>query len=383
MTNITNDFILDKTVYYLNHAAVSPWPLRTADAIKNFTNENALFGATFYPKWMKTEQELRDKLCQLINAPDSNDIALVKNTSEALSMVAYGIDWHEGDNIVIARQEFPSNRIIWQSLQSKGITVKLVDLYDHNKPKNSPEDNLLAAIDDHTRLLSVSSVQYADGLRMDLKKLGIFCHESKVLFCVDGIQSIGALKFDVQDIHADFVMADGHKWLMSPEGLGLFYCKAELRPSLKLTQYGWHMTEALFDFDTLDWTEAKSARRFECGSPNMLGIHALNASVSLILERRIELIEQELVYKSKSIAKKLEAIPKISVTSVVSNMRLSGIISFRHETISSEMIHNELMSNNVICAMRHGNVRFSPHYYTDDTVINRAIDILKLIVASA
>ena len=382
MTNITSDFAIDHSIYYLNHASVSPWPTKTGAAIKAFCNENMLFGATHYPQWMTVEEELKNNICQLINAPSSNDIALVKNTSEALSMVAYGLSWKPGDNVVIAQQEFPSNRIIWQSLQSQGVKVKFVDLYEGLNSDRSPEDNLMAAIDKNTRLLSVSSVQYADGLRIDLKTLGQFCQQNKVLFCVDAIQSIGALDFDVQDIQADFAMADGHKWLMSPEGLGLFYCRAELRPDMKLYQYGWRMTEDLFNFDTLDWEEAKSARKFECGSPNMLGIHALNSSISLILERKIEFIEQLLVKKSIDIIKKLEAVPKISVVSDVNRNRISGIVSFRHEQFSSDAIYHELMANHVICAMRHGNVRFSPHYYTSTEVIDGAIEILEKIITT-
>ena len=380
MNEFINDFIIDKTVYYLNHAAVSPWPVKTADAIKTFTNENTLFGATFYPNWLATENDLKTNIARLINAPSADDIALVKNTSEALSMVAYGLSWQAGDNIVIAQQEFPSNRIIWQSLQNQGVSVKFIDLYNSQSGSQSPEDLLLSAIDANTRLLSVSSVQYADGLRMDLHKLGKYCRDANVLFCVDGIQSIGALTMDVQDIHADFIMADGHKWLMSPEGLGLFYCRAELRPSIKLHQYGWHMTEDLFNFDTLEWTEASSARKFECGSPNMLGVHALNASISLILERKIELIEQLIINKATGIIKKLNSISGLSVVSDTSSNRISGIVSFRHSDIPSEYIHRELMANNVICALRHGNIRFSPHYYTAHSVIDDAIEILKSVL---
>lgn len=382
MTDLASDFALDDSIYYLNHAAVSPWPIKTGEAIKAFCHENIHYGAAHYPKWMAIEEQLKQNIADLINAPSSDDIALVKNTSEALSMVAYGLHWSPGDNIVIARQEFPSNRIIWQSLQSQGVEIKFVDLYDEQSPGQSPEDNLLATIDKNTRLLSVSSVQYADGLRMNLKKLGQYCHENNVLYCVDAIQSIGALCFDVQDIQADFAMADGHKWLMSPEGLGLFYCRAELRPELKLSQYGWRMTEDLFNFDTLDWQEAKSARKFECGSPNMMGIHALNSSILLILERKIEFIEQILVEKSRDIIKKLAAIAKISVVSDANSNRISGIVSFRHELFSSELIYHELMANNVICAMRHGNVRFSPHYYTSTEVIDGAIEILEKIITT-
>ncbi|MCW8931628.1 MAG: aminotransferase class V-fold PLP-dependent enzyme [Gammaproteobacteria bacterium] len=381
ISDISSDFSIKEHIYYLNHAAVSPWPVKTATAIKQFADENTQLGATQYLQWIKVEQELRENITQLINAPSCDDIALVKNTSEALSFVAYGITWQPGDNIVIAQQEFPSNRIVWQSLQDQGVEVKLVDLYQ--KSDITPEKSLMLATNEKTRLLSVSSVQYADGLKMDLEKLGDFCQKNNVLFCVDAIQSIGALNLDVQAINADFVMADGHKWLMSPEGLGLFYCKASLRDKIKLSQYGWRMIENQFDFDSLTWTEAKTARKFECGSPNMLGIHALNCSIKLILERKIEFIEQQLVKNSRYIVKKLETIPEITIQSDTATPRISGIVSFSHEHISSETLYNELMAHDVICAMRHGNVRFSPHYYTSTEVIDGAIEILNKIIASA
>ncbi len=219
MSDISSDFSINSDIYYLNHAAVSPWPVRTGQIIKDFADENIHMGAKHYPRWMTVEQDLRENICQLINAPSSDDIALVKNTSEALSMVAYGLNWTPGDNIVIAEQEFPSNRIVWQSLQAQGVTVKFVDLYQNMHAGNTPEDNLLAAIDEKTRLLSVSSVQYGDGLRMDLKKLGEFCRQQQVLFCVDAIQSIGALTFDVQDIHKKNIQGNQkafHKLLIHP-----------------------------------------------------------------------------------------------------------------------------------------------------------------------
>ncbi len=377
-TDISLDFSIKSHIFYLNHAAVSPWPTVTAHEVQKFANENAQLGATHYIQWLKIEQELRENITQLINAPSCDDIALVKNTSEALSFVAYGLSWEAGDNVVIAQQEFPSNRIVWQSLKAQGVEIKLIDLYESSQ--KSPEDKLIAAIDSKTRLLSVSSVQYADGLKMDLKTLGDYCHNASVLFCVDAIQSIGAINFDVQSIQADFVMADGHKWLMSPEGLGFFYCHKRLRSQIKPSQYGWHMVENQFDFDSSTWSEAKTARKFECGSPNMLGIHALNTSIKLILSRKIEFIEHLLVKNSRYIVKKLKTVPQITVQSDTTDTRISGIVAFRHHSISSETLYNELMAQNVICAMRHGNVRFSPHYYTSTEVIDGAIEILNKVI---
>ncbi len=379
MPDFSADFNIDPEIFYLNHAAVAPWPKVTAKAIKSFTEQNTHLGATYYPQWLKTEQSLKEKLARLINSPSEDNIALVKNTSEALSFVANGLDWQAGDSIVIAREEFPSNRIVWQYLQQQGVSVKLVSLYnDHNNC--SPEQNLLNAIDDTTRLLSVSSVQYADGLRMDLQQIGQYCQQHNILFCVDAIQSLGALPMDVQDINADCIMADGHKWLISSEGLGVFYCRDSLLEQLKPSQFGWHMTEDLYNFDALEWRPAQSARKFECGSPNMLGVHALHSSVSLILEHGIEKITQQLLANTQYLADKLKQLPDINIMSNLSRDRLSGIIAFRHSQLSSEAIYQTLMEKKVICAMRHGNVRFSPHYYTSKIVMDKGIDILRDVI---
>ncbi len=229
--NLQDEFPLPDGLVYLNHAGVAPWPRRTATAIERFAEENTTSGPVHYEAWLEVEASLRVQLRALLNAPSSDDIALVKNTSEALSFVAHGLDWRAGDNVVIPDQEFPSNRVVWESLAPQGVEVRQVNL----SRGDSPEAALTAAVDRRTRLVSVSSVQYGTGLRLDLATLGAFFHDHRILFCVDAIQSLGALLMDVQHIQADFVMADGHKWLLAPEGLGVFYCRAECRDQLKLT----------------------------------------------------------------------------------------------------------------------------------------------------
>jgi cysteine desulfurase/selenocysteine lyase len=219
------EFPQREDLIYLNHAAVSPWPLRTAETVKRFAEENVREGSRHYPEWLQVEQRLRERLARIINAQSADDIALLKNTSEALSVVAYGLDWRPGDNVVITNQEFPSNRIVWESLQRFGVELRAADL-SHGE---TAEDAMMALADERTRLVAVSSVQYGTGLRMDLPRLGGFCRAHRILFCVDAIQSVGALRFDVQAMQADFVAADGHKWMLGPEGLALFYCRAELQ----------------------------------------------------------------------------------------------------------------------------------------------------------
>ncbi|HKJ21707.1 MAG TPA: aminotransferase class V-fold PLP-dependent enzyme, partial [Gammaproteobacteria bacterium] len=293
--NLQDEFPLPEGLVYLNHAGVAPWPRRTATAIERFAEENTTCGPVHYEAWLEVEASLRVQLRALLNAPSSDDIALVKNTSEALSFVAHGLDWRAGDNVVIPDQEFPSNRVVWESLAPQGVEVRQVNL----SRGDSPEAALTAAVDRRTRLVSVSSVQYGTGLRLDLATLGAFFHDHRILFCVDAIQSLGALLMDVQHIQADFVMADGHKWLLAPEGLGVFYCRAECRDQLKLTQFGWHMLEQHTDFDRRDWAPAKGARRFECGSPNMLGVHGLHASLSLLTEVGLDNIQRNVLSNSK------------------------------------------------------------------------------------
>jgi len=370
---MNQEWQLSSELIHLNHAAVGPWPERTRVAINQFAEQNTHYGSLHYPQWLQKEAELRTQLQQLINANSHEEIALLKNTSEALSVVAYGLDWQAGDNIVISNQEFPSNYIVWESLKPLGVEVRYADLSTHD----SPEDALIALCDSNTRLLSISSVQYASGLRMNLNRLGEHCKSKNIFFCVDAIQSIGAEVFDVQACQADFVMADGHKWMLGPEGLALFYCRQDVMDKLKLKQYGWHMVENYLNFDDKNWQVANSARRFECGSPNMLCIHALSASVSLLLEIGMQQVSNQLQQKLNFLHEQLPHINHINVHSDSALERRVGIISFESEKIPSEELFSYLKKQQVFCAMRAGKLRFSPHYYTADQQLQQVVDILK------
>ena len=369
---LESEFSLSEDVCYLNHAAVSPWPARTVEVVSRFAEENGYQGSRNYEQWLCTEQLLRRQLRSLINAEDVDEIALLKSTSEALSVVASGMDWSAGDEVILPSHEFPSNRIVWEALQDRGVRIVPVDI----GVTDAPERALIEAISEHTRLLSVSSVQYSSGLRLDLVPLGNACRKTGVAFCVDAIQSLGALPFDVQACQADFVVADGHKWMLGPEGLALFYCRRKWIERLQLHQFGWHMVEAMGDFDRKDWTPASSARRFECGSPNMLGIHALHASLSLILETGIESIAARLSENIQYLIDGLSA-QHVQFLSPVNSDRRAGIVTFRPNEPGIESRYRYLQENGVICALRGGGIRFSPHFYTSKRVLDRALDILR------
>ncbi|MCU1733836.1 MULTISPECIES: aminotransferase class V-fold PLP-dependent enzyme [unclassified Pseudomonas] len=374
MSTFPEEFEQAPGLRYLNHAAVAPWPKRASEAVSRFARENVWLGARDYPEWMLMEQRLRERLQRLINAPSTDDIALVKNTSEALSFVAFGLDWQSGDQIVISNEEFPSNRIVWEALASQGVEVVQADLKG-----DDPEAALLAACGPRTRLMSISSVQFASGLRMDLVRLGQGCRERGVLFCVDAIQQIGALPFDAQACQCDFAMADGHKWMLGPEGLGMFYCRAEVRPQLKLSEYGWHMLEHMGDYNRTTWEPAQSARRFECGSPNMLGAAALEASLSLLEEVGMEQVAAAIAERVRWLHDGLGAIPGVRLHSPQDPARRAGIVSFSIDGVDNAEVHRQLKENQVICIPRGMGVRFSPHFYTERRVIDETLAIVREI----
>lgn len=360
---------------YLNHAAVAPWPRPVAEAVQAFAEENLQWGSRHYPQWLETEQALRDKARLLLNAQSADDIALVKNTSEGLSFVAYGYPWQPGDKVVGIAQEFPSNRFVWQSLASKGVAFETLDLatLDDN---TTPEQALIQLCDQRTRILAVSAVQYTHGFRLDLQQLGDFCRQRDILLCVDAIQQLGVIPFDVQACHADFVIADGHKWLLGPEGLGIFYAREEARDRLGLTQYGWRMAEDSGDYQATSFTPARSARRFECGSPNMLGIHALDAALGVLLDTGLESVWQQVSRKIDLLTEGLTSVPGLRILSNLEADRRSGILTFSTGAAKDAAIWQSFQDNHVMAAQRGGGLRLSPHFYTPDVQLKQLVNLV-------
>ena len=367
-------FQLDKDIIHLNHAAIAPWPVVTRDAVIAFAKENTAIGSQRYDIWMKTELQLKQKLALLINASSDDEIALLKNTSEGLSLIAQGLSFKAGDNIVIPAEEFPSNKVVWQALETKGVDIRLIPVQDIEKP----EQALINAMDVNTRLLSCSSVQYARGLRLNLNIIGKACKQNNSLFCVDAIQSLGAITFDAQACFADFVVADGHKWMCGPEGTALFYCRKDVQHLLQLRQYGWHMLKSAFDFSHQDNSIqiVETAQRFESGSPNMMGITALNASLGLLLDIGIKEIQARLLENADYLFRQLALFSNIQVLTPTENGQYAGIVTFCKQSVDNVKLYQHLQDNNVICAYRGGGIRFSPHFYTEPQLMDKALQIV-------
>lgn len=372
MTAWHDEFPQEPGLRYLNHAAVAPWPRRASQAVSAFAEQNMRVGARDYPQWLQVEQHLRARLTRLLNAPSSADVALVKNTSEALSFVAFGLDWRAGDQVVISDQEFPSNRVVWEALRPQGVEVIEVSLAG-----DDPEAALLAACTPRTRLLAISAVQYASGLRLDMDRLGAGCTQRGVLLCIDAIQQLGAQPFDVQASQCAFAMADGHKWMLGPEGLGVFYCRRDLREQLKLHEYGWHMLEDAGNYDRRDWQPAKTARRFECGSPNMLGAMALEASLELLEEVGMAQVATLIEARIAQLHTGIAALPGARLLSPQEPARRAGILTFSLAGRDNGQLFESLKQQQVVCAQRGGGIRLSPHFYTPEGVIEETLGLLR------
>ena len=369
--NWAHEFPHRPGLVHLNHAGVAPWPERTAKAVAAFADENIRHGTENISGWKQTESGLRHACRKLIRAESADDIALIKNTSEGLSMVAYGIPWKKHENIVFARQEFPSNRVLWQSLQMRfGVEARCVDIYQ----APAPEDALFRQVDKNTRLIAVSAVQYDTGLRMDLAGISEFCRTREILLCIDAIQMLGSIPFDLTRTPADFIIADSHKWLLGPEGIGLFYCNPEVRDQLHLNQFGWHMLKNAGNYEALEWQPAADAQRFECGSLNNLGIHAMHASLCLLLEIEIgnvhEMISSNISYLNEKCKES-----GLKVTSDMSLPRRSGILTLQRPGIDNYRLFKFLLDSGVLCAYRCQGIRFSPHFYTHQDDIDQALEL--------
>ena len=361
---------------YVNHAAASPWPSRTRRAVERFAAWNHQDGPANFRDWVANEQALRERVARLLGAtPDGSDIALVPNTTEGVNIVARGLDWRPGDNLVTATEEFPTNRMAWEALEARGVALRPVNL----RTSTDPEADLLAAMDGRTRILAVSSVRWTDGFRLDLGRLGTACRTSGVLFFVDAIQQFGALRIDVEAEQIDCLAAGGHKWQMAPEGLGVFYCSEAWRERLEPLKQGWRMLERPFSFDEEERPVHAGGARFEPGTPNTLGQFALNASLSLQEDWGQDWIERRILANTRRLLEGLRILPGFETVTDSRPDRWSGIVSVRPRHTSSRAVVAALAERRVVAIPRGEWVRLSPHAYQAEAATDRVLNALELI----
>lgn len=358
---------------FQDHACVAPLSAPAAEALKAYAqelSESSYINGTYY----RVADQVRMAAAHLLNA-DADEITFVKNTSEGISYVANGIQWVTGDNVVLNTMEFPANVYPWMNLEQRGVKIKWVAEEDGRVPF----DRLAAAIDQRTRVVSVSAVQWSNGFRMDLSRLSDLCQEKGVLLCVDAIQALGVHPIDVRSMNIDFLTADGHKWLCSPEGIGVFYCRRELLGHLHPSVMGYLCMKG--DYDTIERKIdlRDDARRFDSGAYNLGGICALGASVNLLLEVGLEEIQWQVKQLTDLLVDGLKR-KGWRIHSPRTPSEWSGIVSFASDKHDLAALARHLREEfKIVVSRRLGRLRASPHFYNTADEIEQLVDALPTV----
>lgn len=365
-------FPVTRNLVYMNHAAVGPLSVRAAAAIERHARDQRDFGALHWRAWYEEYDRLRASAARLINAQPS-EIAILKNTSEGLSFVAEGFAWREGDNVITTDLEFPSNFIPWKRLEQRGVECRVVA----SRNGAFAPDDVDKLIDERTRIVTMSSVAFHNGFAPDLDAVGEICARRSVLLCVDAIQSLGAVPVDVRRSKIAFLASDGHKWLCGPEGAAIFFVAAEHLDKLRVLENGWTNIERRGKFIGCPDDLLPDSRRFEAGSLNTTGVNGLRAAIDLLLEQGIDAIAGEVIRIASLLADRLEAIDFRLGTPRPIRSGIVGAIPPSVESVSLLRIHRRLEEQGIVCTPREGMLRFSPHFYNDESEIDRVIQALR------
>ena len=366
-----SDFPVIHECAYLNHAGMGPLPRRSAQRMGVLAD---LVSRTGDLRWLDRQAEVdrvRGLAARLLGAREPREVAFVENTSTGLSMIAAGLDWRSGDNVVGAALEFPSNVYPWMQLADLGVEYRQVPERDGRIDPGA----LIDLMDDRTRMLALSWVQYASGFRSDLVRLGTACRERGVLFVVDVIQGLGALELDVERDLVDVAAASAHKWLLGPEGIGLLYVSDRVIDRLRPARSGWRSTRDIFQWADYDLTWAEGAKRFESGTLNVYGIVALGGSLDILLEAGGAAIETQVLALTDRAARGLADLG-FSVVSSRTPGETSSIVTATHPSLDPSDLVKRLAERDVVVAARAGRFRIAPHFYNSMEEIDRFLEEL-------
>ncbi len=360
---------------YFDHAAVAPLSGPAQQEISRWTAEAAEQGDTVWFNWAARIEQVRALAAELVNALPT-EIALVPNTTAGINYVADGFLWQAGDNVVTISGEFPSNIYPWANLADRGVEERRFA----PAAAEIDFDQLFDSCDAKTRMIAISWVGYATGWRIDVDKLVERAHARGILVFLDAIQGLGVFPLDVRATGVDFLAADGHKWMLGPEGAGVFFVQHEHLNLLRPMNIGWNSVTQGGDFTNLDFNLRDDAARYEGGSQNMIGFHALGASLELLRDHGLAATESKIATRiletTACIAERLESIGA-QVVSPLGQPYGSGIISFELPNREPQQVKRKCLADHVVINQRAGRIRISPHAYTNEDDINRLIDSLK------
>jgi selenocysteine lyase/cysteine desulfurase len=374
---IRQDFPLANEVTYLNTASTGLIPARSRLALERFFREHAYVEALATEGLFDILGETRGAVAQLLAcAPEC--IALTFNTSHALNLAVRFIDFQPGDNVVVARGEFPAAVYPWRSLESLGLTLR----WTETPELHADVDALLSACDVRTRAVAASAVSFHDGNRPDLARLARFCSERNIRTVIDGTQACGAVNLRPAELGLDFLAAGGQKWLLSPHGTGFLYVRAELVPDLQPPILGWLNVDYGGRFDQLLTYPEKllaDARKFELGSANVHDLLMFRESLRLLNAIGIEAIETHDVQLAQELRTGLKTIPDVAPREAND----SPIVSFGVPERQIEPVQQALRQARVFVSFREGRFRLSLHVYNDRADVGRALEVVEAALRQA
>jgi selenocysteine lyase/cysteine desulfurase len=356
---------------YCDHAAVAPLSAPARQAMADWAADMEENGDVNIPRWNKRVEEVRGLAARLIGAEPA-DIAFIKNTSEGVGIFAEGFPWQPGDNVVTAAEEYPANIYPWMNLASRGVEMRLLP----SRGNRIAIDDIVSMLDGHTRILSLSAVEYASGFRNDLQSISEVCRQRGVLLFVDAIQALGVLPIDVREVPLDALAADGHKWMLGPEGAGIFYIRRELVERLRPIGVGWNSVVGARDFSRIDFTLKPNAGRWESGCFNVAGITGLGASLELLLGIGIPTVAER-VFELTDYLCAQAARAGIEVFSSRERGERSAIVSLISPEAEPRSLVRRCRANGVVINQRSGRLRVSPHCYNTPAELDRLVELIR------
>ena len=369
-----HEFPVTREKIFLAHAGVCPLPRRVFDAIQTYAREcTAADQEEVLP-----ESQIRKtrQLAATLLGAQMEEIALVGPTSLGLSFVASGLSFRKGDNILVYFEDYPSNVYPWMALAERGVQVRLIQTKELGRIRIQ---DVLGQADEQTRLVALASCHFLSGYRIDLEAIGKALHARNILFCVDGIQTLGAFATTVE--HVDFLAADAHKWLLGPCAAGIFFVRKSMHEKLRPPVYGWHNVRCPNYVAQEQLAFPPDGRRYEAGSANLLGLVGLHAAMELLLEIGIEAISTELQRERAWLIPALQAKGYTVLQSDAPAANSGSIVSFFKPGADLPALHQRLIEQNVVTSLRADRsgqryIRLSPHFYNTDAELQRVLEFL-------
>ena len=356
---------------YFDHAALAPMPRRSGDALRAWVEDQERHGVIHWPEWGAKVEAARHACAALIHA-EAAEIAFIPNTTTGIGLVAEGFPWCEGDSVVTAAEEYPSNLYPWMNLASRGVTLRTVP----SRPDGRIEvADLARAMDATTRVLTISYVEFASGFRNDLDALGELCRSRGVALFVDAIQGLGPLTIDVSRTPIDFLAADGHKWLLGPEGAGLLYIRRDWVERLRPIGVGWKSVVGSYNAPGLDYTLKPDASRWEGGTFAMAPLQAFARSLDLFHEIGPEVVSRRILDRADAV-RELARSAGWSVHGSSRPEDRAGIVALERPGVDPEAFALRAHDLGIVLACRRGRVRISPHIYNNSDDLGRLSDAL-------